>query len=319
MSAESSSCPSSTEVKQTLKSTYNLNDDEVIMIYKGLNEMNIEKEQLGGRIKQHGGVKCDTLHYLYRNALLLLAVGAGLACVLSTEKAKKIEVAKHFFWTFKDMFDPRHFKDSGDAIKTVTLGLTFLDKVTRLLIDIVKDPSSGKGTMAWVKNILLLFCEVDENKKPIEEVKIDITKVVKEATNELLKNEGIQYTTAEIIKISNDTVVYDGKKELKILVGETIITISPSVTPADPNLEPPAVSIFETGTFPDPKVHGYNANALGYNYNANEPDMYNPDSEYKYKEFDWDTYIKKKGGKRIRKKTKRINGKRINGKSKRRR
>jgi len=319
------SCPSSTEIKKKLKSTYNLSDDEAILIYEGLIEMRrSEKEQLGGRIKgnlnnQHGGVKCNTLNYYYRNALVLLAFGAGIsACFLSTRKA---EIAKHFFWTLKDMFDPRYFRDSADGIKSVTAGLAFLEKITKFLIEFVKKPSEGGATMGWVTNIFLLLCEVDENKKTTEEAKIDITKLVKEAAEELLKSEGINYTTSPFINyISNDSIIYNKKKELKILVGDTIITISPSVTPAEEE-EPPALNIFK---IEDPEVLGYNANALGYNANAlgYGYDMSNPDSEEPVWTHintlpDWSSmYTGKKGGKRIRKKTNKKT-KRISGKSRR--
>jgi hypothetical protein len=248
------------------------------------------EEQLkagGGKISnQRGGVKCKTLHYYYGLSVAILTAVAGLGfCFLSERKA---ELANHFVWYIKDIFDPRHYAHFFDIIgKLSSLGLGFLDKVTSYLQEFFKNPTEGGFTMNWVKNIFNIFCEVEEDKKTVAQAKIEISEVVGGAVKEYFKEEGINYAASEPIDIINDTVVYDGKKELKIMVGDTVITISPKVIPATTidsssapttNLETSSV---KTDNFP---------------------------GQYTYKDPNWDSYLKPetdKGGKRISLRTRR--------------
>jgi len=306
----SSSCPSPSEVMKILKSTYpNFSDEEINKLYTGMIEVGKE-EQLGGgkgKIYQRGGVKCKTLHYYYGITVVMLTSLAGLGfCFLSERKA---ELANHFVWYLTDIFDPRHYGHFFDIIgKISSLGLGFLDKVTSYLQEFFKNPYEGGFTITWVKNIFDIFCEVEEDKKTVAQAKIEISEVVGGAVKEYLKDEGINYAAPEPIEISNDTVVYDGKKELKILVGDTVITISPKVIPAATMNSASASSLpmnLETSSFKRDDVDA----VLGDHYYGKVPGNYN------YENPAWKTYFEEKGGKKIRMKTR----KNINKKMKKKR
>ena len=297
-----SSCPSPSEVLKILKSTYPIfSDEELNKLYTGMIEAGKE-EQGGGtrKINQRGGVKCKTLHYYYGISVAILAAVAGLGfCFLSERKA---ELANHFVWYMKDIFDPRHYGHFFDIIgKLSSLGLGFLDKVTSFLQEFFKNPTEGGFTMNWVKNIFDIFCEVEEDKKTVAQAKIEISEVMGGAVKEYLKEEGINYEAPEPIDISNDTVVYDGKKELKILVGDTVITISPSVPLA------PSYPIYNgVSSYPDEYQDQYpyrfrDQPKDSENWFKTAPGMYNYD-DMKFQ--DYDKGIPKFGGKRIKIKTK---------------
>jgi hypothetical protein len=222
-----------------LETTPSLNDEEIKAIYEGM--MSIRKEEgmmkegkVGGRRKkQLGGVKCDSLHTIYKYSIIVIIVGAGITCGISEKSA---EMGKHFIWVLKDMFDKRHFAHAYDIIgKVSALGLGFLERLTKFLLELRKSPKDGL-TMNWVKNIFEIFCQVDEGTKKLDDAKKEVTGIVVE---EMIKNEQ-KYPVAEAIVISNDNIVYDGRKALKILIKDTIITISPAPAPAPAPADAPA-------------------------------------------------------------------------------
>ena len=228
---ESSSCivGLSAVKSKLLETNPNLSDEEIKAIYEGM--MAVRKEEgnvigVGGRRKkQLGGVQCANLHTVYKYSIIIILVGAGITCGMS---GKSAEMGKHFIWVLKDMFDTRHFAHAYDIIgKVSALGLGFLERVTKFFLELSKSPKDGL-TMNWVKNIFEIFCQVDAGTKTLDDAKKEVTGVVVE---EMIKNEQ-KYPVAEATVISNDNIVYDGKKALKILIKDTIITISPSVVPA---------------------------------------------------------------------------------------
>jgi hypothetical protein len=232
MEPEKQSCPVLTlEIfKQGFKPG-ELTDEQIKVIYDGLRnerkEYMEEVEAKGGRKKkkQYGGVKCDVLHTIFKYSLLLVVVGGSsyffgsqyFQCMYSEDSVKLAEYLK---WLWEDLRNKKHFAHFYDILgKVFSLGMGNLDKFTSYLKECLINPDkkAESCTFNWLKNVFEIFCSLDKKEIKLEDAK--------------KKLEGV--VTAEAVAVEqaavNDMMVYDGKKEVQIVVGDAIITIKPNI------------------------------------------------------------------------------------------
>ena len=240
---ETQKCPLMTlEVfKESLQGSQ-LTETQMKDLFDNLKKEERERKMNGGggkKRRQFGGVKCDVLHSVYRWSFLIAGV-LGVSYFTTSQyvtclyNPDVVELAKYFKFLFTDVFNPRHFGHAWDLFgKMSALGLGTLDKFTGLLKECLpavyayktKD-ISDKCTMTWVKNIFEIFCQLDSGEVKLEDAKNQLTGIVAtEAIKNEDKYENIPQANAEGV------VAYDGKKEVRIVVGDAIITIKPNNLP----------------------------------------------------------------------------------------
>ena len=242
--AQKQSCPLMTfdVFKESLQGSQ-LSETQMREMFNNLKTEERDRKTNGGgggkkRRKQFGGVKCDVLHSIYRWSFLIAGV-LGVSYFTTSQyvtcmyNPDTVELAKYLKFVFADVFNPRHFGHAWDLFaKMSALGLGTLDKFTGLLKECLPAIYAGKPddkcTMTWVKNIFEIFCQVDSGEVKLEDAKNQLTGIL---ATEAIKNED-KYENENIPQANAEGVVaYDGKKEVRIVVGDAIITIKPNNLP----------------------------------------------------------------------------------------
>jgi hypothetical protein len=214
------SCPLTKKkfIEQLLKSNPNYNESELDELYTFF-----KKTKKGGKIIQKGGVKCGDLNSIYRISCIFLLVLAGITCVTSQSVT---DIINHIIFVFKDMLDIRHFRHGFDIMGKTSMTLGFLERFTRFFLEIKE-----KGiTPNWLKNIFEIFCEVENNNINLQDAKQQITNII---LTEAIKNEkkyvsDVTDTDLTDTDLTDTDLTYNGR-EIKINIGDAILTISPNM------------------------------------------------------------------------------------------
>jgi hypothetical protein len=197
-------------------------EEDIIMLYKA-NETLKKERHIGGNL-QHGGMKCLTLHNIYKYSLGILLFTGGIYCGIF----KQSEVAKTIL-TFVEMcrtaFAEEQFKHIWDIVGKTQLGFGFMERVTKYILEVFKKPEEGI-TMTWLKNLFELLCEVEDTKK-VENIEQKLKDIVILASSELQEQQQQQPQPPQM-PTKNENIVYDGKI-LTIQMGDAMITISPNI------------------------------------------------------------------------------------------
>jgi hypothetical protein len=196
-------------------------DAEIDMLYKANQEL---KNTIGGKatICQHGGVECLTLHNIYRYSLYILLSASGIYCGYNYSGVYSLlNAILTFVNVCKTAFNEDQFKHMWDVVGKTQLGFSFMERVTKYLLEAFQKPSE-KITMTWMKNLFELFCKV-ENGEKIESVEKSMKTIVDNAINEMFPSVMQQQQQ----QLTNN-IVYNGKI-IKIEMGDAMITISPNI------------------------------------------------------------------------------------------
>jgi hypothetical protein len=125
----------------------------------------------------------------------------------------------------KTAFNEDQFKHMWDVVGKTQLGFSFMERVTKYLLEAFQKPSE-KIAMTWVKNLFELFCKV-ENGEKIESIEKSMKTIVDKAIEEMLPPE-MRSSLSPLQQQPTNNIVYNGKI-INIEMGDAMITISPNI------------------------------------------------------------------------------------------
>ena len=236
-------CPRTyNEFYRLMKKSGLYNDAEINMLYQA-NEKLKNTNYVGGKptICQHGGVECLTLHNIYNYSLLILLCSGGVYCGYHYSGVYSLLNAVLIFVNMcKTTFNEDQFKHMWDIFGKTQLGFSFMERVTKYLLEAFQKPSE-KITMTWMKNLFELFCKV-ENGEKIESIEKSMKTIMDKAIKEMLREippEMQPHIAMPRLQTSplqqqqqqqepTNNIVYNGKI-INIEMGDAMITISPNI------------------------------------------------------------------------------------------
>ena len=217
--ADSLICPRTyDDFYRIMKQTNLYTDADILMLYNANKELQSETNHVGGT--KYIQAECLTLHTIYKYSLYTLLCMSGIYCGYNYYAT--YQTIMKFVEMCKTAFNEEQFKHLWDVVGKAQLGLGFMERLTKHLVDLVKNKDGAANTMTWVKNIFEIFCKVDNGEK-VDNIEQKMKNII---TEEIQKNPPPIPPPIPPSMLTNENIVYNGKI-INIQIGDVIITISP--------------------------------------------------------------------------------------------